>query len=1082
MIRLIWQNWWRNKERFLLLIIGAFIISAGLTYLVGLSDVNRGTVTETLQESWTASYDIVVRPEGTRSHTETQGLLEPNYLSGMSGGISLEQYDTIKSIENVEVAAPIAMIGFADYQVNFDPIEVEENGIYRWRKEEIVNNGVQDLVRTSAEYFPIGFWNPYENSDPSYGVVAPPNFNYVYEQTLLAGIDPEQEAKLIGLDEAIVSIGNSRYFNMDDEVRTQEDQFGGGFTTIDIPIIVSNHTYLDKEVSFILERLNYPFDSRETADGTMEQIKEAGGQSYLDTVDGTEVARHVYSSEEAFRIFINTMAGVDLETGEPVTNNSVHEAAGGSWITMRPSPLEYHAVSSPYPERWPYSYQAVTHLTNEDAPQFVREDRETFRVPETFGQSADDWPRINPDWIGFYDPSRLNISTDPTNELPMETYRPATADLVIDAERNPINPPIQLKPTDNPYDFLSNPPGMLTTIEAAEEILGDEPISAIRVKAAGVSEVGEDSQEILDNIVAAIESETGLITDITLGSSPQPTLTHIPQINDREELGWFQQPWVNIGSSISIFRETNIGFLGVVTCVFIVAIVYIWASNLVSLLARRKEFAILLAVGWRPGQLARLLFTEAVIVGGFVAVVSWTLLGTIYLSSNIELSPIRFLLTGSTGFGIYILGALFPTILVRRIAPYEAMRSGEISKTSKRTHVTKGIFSMAYNHFMGKWKRGILSVAAIALPTSLLAIFIYITYRLQGIMYATWLGQYAALEIGPTHFMAIGVASIIAILTTAEIMWQNISERKEEISLLKAVGWQNSRIRMLILYEGLLTGVFAALIGITLAFLGIWSFYQQFPLAELPVLLLTGIVPLAIGLLGTVIPAEKAVRMLPYQGMGGRYTTIKKAEKQMKTAVISFSLLIMAGFGYILIQIVPTFGEIQQSSTNGEGSDIIPTQGDLVERNETERTEEEEEDTEEEENIQTVNANQFDGYTEEGEPLSGWSHFDFIAERIEVKEDDGSKVVTVEFEFINKDTHQIDLRTSNFSLVTTEGNKRANEVEIIESKEWEDEHWLHNDGILRAHLSFILPEGTETNGFLFRSSREFRNGFYVNFE
>ena len=77
MIRFIWQNWWRRKERFILLIVGAFIVSAGLTYLIGLSETNKGTIVDTLQKRWSASYDIVVRPEGTRSVTEEENCWSP---------------------------------------------------------------------------------------------------------------------------------------------------------------------------------------------------------------------------------------------------------------------------------------------------------------------------------------------------------------------------------------------------------------------------------------------------------------------------------------------------------------------------------------------------------------------------------------------------------------------------------------------------------------------------------------------------------------------------------------------------------------------------------------------------------------------------------------------------------------------------------------------------------------------------------------------------------------------------------------------------------------------------------------------
>lgn len=129
MIRFIWQNWWRRKERFILLLVGAFIISAGLTYLIGLSEANKGTIVDTLQQRWTASYDIVVRPEGTRRVTEDKNLLEPNYLSGLSGGISVEQYETIKEMDGVEIAAPIAIIGYAGYNANYGKARILEPGL-----------------------------------------------------------------------------------------------------------------------------------------------------------------------------------------------------------------------------------------------------------------------------------------------------------------------------------------------------------------------------------------------------------------------------------------------------------------------------------------------------------------------------------------------------------------------------------------------------------------------------------------------------------------------------------------------------------------------------------------------------------------------------------------------------------------------------------------------------------------------------------------------------------------------------------------------------------------------------------------
>src|SRR5690625_5277911 len=185
MIRFIWQNWWRRKERLILLLIGAFIISAGLTYLIGLSDTNRGTIVENLEQRWAASYDIVVRPEGSRSLTEDKRLLEPNYLSGLSGGISLEQYETIKEIPGVEVAAPIAMIGYASYEVDFGQVELTQDGLYRRQTTTIVDNGINEVTETTNYYFPINVWSVFDQG-PEYGVGAAYIDLVISGETLLA--------------------------------------------------------------------------------------------------------------------------------------------------------------------------------------------------------------------------------------------------------------------------------------------------------------------------------------------------------------------------------------------------------------------------------------------------------------------------------------------------------------------------------------------------------------------------------------------------------------------------------------------------------------------------------------------------------------------------------------------------------------------------------------------------------------------------------------------------------------------------------------------------------------------------------
>src|SRR5690625_3003509 len=323
MIRFIWNNWWRRKERLFLLFIGALIISAGLTYLVGVSDTSRGTIENTLQESWAASYDILVRPEGSRSITEEQDLLEPNYLSGLDGGISMEQYENIKGIEGIEIAAPISMIGYASYTVDFDEIELEEDGVYRRTQHEIMNNGIQDVTRSNNSYFIYGDWPVIEENlagKTDYGVGAPSSHLSVFTQALLAGIDPEQEAKLVGLDEAVVTSGDSRYFEEEDS--SHEGSYTSDMNYIGFPVIVSNHAFDDKQVEFTIERLDIPFD-RTSANDVLESIKENGGSDYLETIEGHDATNYSYTSEEAFSFLVNSIIGIDPDTEAPLETDEL---------------------------------------------------------------------------------------------------------------------------------------------------------------------------------------------------------------------------------------------------------------------------------------------------------------------------------------------------------------------------------------------------------------------------------------------------------------------------------------------------------------------------------------------------------------------------------------------------------------------------------------------------------------------------------------------------------------------------------------------------------------------------------------
>ncbi len=906
MLKFIWNSWWRNKDRFLLLIIGALIVSIGLSYLVGITQASNATVVDELQKRWKSSYHIVVRPPDSRSVTEDRNLLEPNYLSGLDGGITLDQYEKIKAMTNVEVAAPIAMMGYMRNSIPLDRVEYTDPGIYRVTIENTTNTGVEQITDEYTYYFTEGWGGIKEPSAGEYGVTY---FNGMFEygtEVLIAGIDPEAESALVGIDEAIIKDGNSQFFSDEDKVENVN-------LDTKIPIIMSNEEFVDGKRTTTVEKLDISFEGDPSS--AMKKVKENGGEDYLEKQPGKRVDQFIHTTEDTHQKIVNQIS------------DGSYSFEGFNWMPFRPSSVNYREVRSPFQDRWPFAYEVEPYIVPEESLLAVDH---AYRPISMFSEDSSKWPRIQIDFKGVFDPRQLDVSKDPLTELPMETYFPSKAKWVLDKHEKPVNPPQQMKPLNNPYGFLTKPPLMLTTIDAAAEVLGEAPISAIRLKVNGVDELTEESEQTLQAVAQDIENNTKLITDITLGSSPQPALTHIPGVGGKENLGWVEQPWIKLGSSVTIFKESQIGMSGVIGSVILVAVVYVFSSNIIMMYARKNEFAVLLSVGWRPNQLTKLLFIEAALIGLFVSLISWLILGSIYVMSDIQTSVLRLFLIGVFGITIYVLGTFIPGVLVRKISPYETMKAGEVTNRGSCLFKTTTIFRMSLKNLLSKWKRSILSIISIALPTSLLIFFLFITLQLRGTMFTTWLGEYVAMEVGTMHYIAMGVAIAIAILTTAEIIWQNVSERQPELAVLKAVGWQNYTIRMLVLIEGGLSGLLAGVIGLGIAVGMIWGMYGEFPIKQILFFLATILIPVVTGIIGAILPARKAGKIQPYQGLNGGLFNSKKTEKSFKYAFGVTGVCLFMGIVIVLTQAIP---DVQESAASKpvDTSAVEGTTGDVQE-------------------------------------------------------------------------------------------------------------------------------------------------------
>ncbi|RIV38644.1 hypothetical protein [Micromonospora radicis] len=116
------------------LLAGMLVATTGFVVLTGATTTSRLEVVGSVEESTRAAYDILVRPQGSRTPLEAErGVVRPNYLSGLFGGITNEHYEQIGSVSGVEIAAPIAMLGYSlhSLRVRFDLTDAVDRTLER---------------------------------------------------------------------------------------------------------------------------------------------------------------------------------------------------------------------------------------------------------------------------------------------------------------------------------------------------------------------------------------------------------------------------------------------------------------------------------------------------------------------------------------------------------------------------------------------------------------------------------------------------------------------------------------------------------------------------------------------------------------------------------------------------------------------------------------------------------------------------------------------------------------------------------------------------------------------------------------
>ncbi len=506
MIRLAFRGLLARRVATALAAAGLLTAVTGFLVLAGVSQTTQAVLTGDITRAWNTPYDILVRPAGTQTDLErTEGLVRPNFLSGVTGGITEAQLTAVRALSGVTVAAPIAVVGYVQWPAGF-PVDLSS----------AVGPGPITVLRISAAASGEGGLSQYPPLAPQYLVVAPqgrvvqetgarlsaaaylevgstriactpsvacyggltpeatiggslapgkPGVFLIWQEPIVvAGIDPVAEAQLDKLDGCVVQ---GRYLQASDVPETVASSAG---SQPQIPVIVSDRSFIDETVEI-------------TASRAVDPTPVLNGSTPDALTGWTPAASQTATANEAYQAYLTSLLG-----GADYYDASPHWTAGAvTYESLGPD----HLAAQVQPAD-PSLYQSQVMIgpggqTGSLAPPeasdvWFRAISREDQVPrsELFSR----WQAV-----GEYDPNCLP-GFDPLAGGRLEAYG---LPQVQSADGTTLGP------TRSLASYVNSPPLVLTTLSGAAWLSdpahfagapGAAFISAIRVKVAGVDTPG----------------------------------------------------------------------------------------------------------------------------------------------------------------------------------------------------------------------------------------------------------------------------------------------------------------------------------------------------------------------------------------------------------------------------------------------------------------------------------------------------------------------------------------------------------------------------------------------------------------
>lgn len=827
-----------------MLVVAILLVATGFAFLTSQVQTTQVLVRSTLSKNFRPAYDLLVLPPKSETHFErSTGLVDENYLSGLFGGISDRQLAQIRSVPGVALAAPVAMVGYTFLTVSLQVPLTSVQGntpaqLFSVRQEWTAENGLSHYPSGAQQYY---YWQAQLASAPTPGAVCaafkaaapgsrtgallcssisasasrgsdpePVATVRIQVPILLAAVDPESESQLVGLRHAMVS---GRY------LREGEGDLppAAGFVhlkEVTVPVIAADRTYVDQEIDVVLSRLE-----------TLTSTELTGASVYkLVTTDGPATTKTVaVPTQDAYR---HVLAGTLSFSGKSlIPIPYFFRTTQIRYLSLGHDRLVPVRVRVPR-SAWTAPSGGSALFGNIDLMP-PGANGTTFRGVRLFAGAAQTrngvitLPQVK--IVGTFDPTKL-VRFSKLSHVPLGTFFPTLAYGANKRSRRLLHTK-PLGPTTNIAGYLSQPPLLLTTLQAAKPFFKNaeysttnlspgarKPISAIQVRISGLGGASDKSFSRLRQLAVAIEEKTGLTVEITAGSSPKKITIDLPKGRFGRPALEISQGWVQTNTAAVLLKGIDKESLTLWALVVVVCALFVGNAVVADLRSRRRELAILVTVGWSRAELSRLAFLEVAAIG-LVAGLAGTVLAVVLVEGfGLHLALANTLFVTPAGLVLSLLAGTGPVLrATRSLRPLELVRTPPAETAVRRS--VKGLTVLALSATWRRRGRSVIGVLVIAVGVGAAAYLVGIEAAFHGEVVGTLLGNAVDLQVRGADLLALVLIGVVAAGVIADLSYLSLKEREAQLATLRALGWTVFDVGRLIATEALVVAVLGGIAG-----------------------------------------------------------------------------------------------------------------------------------------------------------------------------------------------------------------------------------------------------------------------------